>query len=339
MTKQKLNIVIPMAGYGTRLRPHTWSKPKPLVSVAGKSVLSHVLDIVATAADLENSELAFIVGYLGDQVQEYMRTHYPKVKTHYYVQQQMKGQSHAIAMARQQLEGPTLILFVDTIVDDDMSFLTAPDSPEAVIWVKQVQDPRRFGVVEVGLDGLVSGLIEKPDTFDYNLAVVGYYYFKDGAALMKAIDRQLKEDIRTKGEYFIADAIRLMIEDGLKLTPKTVNAWLDAGLPETVLETNRYLLENGRGNTAQVPAQPGVTIHPPVYIHPSAEVSDSVIGPHVSIGPGCTVAGSALADSVLEPDAQVTNAKLTGSLLGARAQVHGVEGIINIGDDAVVKDK
>lgn len=339
MTKQKLNIVIPMAGYGTRLRPHTWSKPKPLVTAAGKSVLAHVLDVVATAADLETSQLAFIVGYLGDQVRDYMDAHYPGVKAYYYEQQEMKGQSHAIAMAREQLTGPTLILFVDTIVDEDMSFLTASDGPEAVIWVKQVQDPRRFGVVEVGLDGFVSGLIEKPDTFEYNLAVVGYYYFKDGAALMKAIDRQLKEDIRTKGEYFIADAIRLMIEDGLKLTPKTVHAWLDAGLPETVLETNRYLLDNGRGNASQVAARPGVTIHPPVFIHPSAEIANSDIGPHVSIGPGCKVTGSALADSVLEQDAQVANAKLTGSLLGARAVVCGVEGIINIGDDAVVKDK
>lgn len=339
MTKPKLNIVIPMAGYGKRLRPHTWSKPKPLVSVAGKPVLGHVLDIVSAAADLENSELAFIIGYLGDQIREYMRQTYPKVKTNFYVQHEMKGQTHAIALARQQLTGPTLVLFVDTIVDDDMSFLFEGDPAEAVIWVKQVEDPRRFGVVELGSDGFVKNLIEKPDTMENDLAVVGYYYFARGQDLMKAIDRQLNEDLRTKGEYFIADAIRLMIEDDLKLKTKVVDVWLDAGLPETVLETNRCLLDRGRDNTADFADKPGVTIHPPVYIDPSAEITNSTIGPHVSIGPGCRVADSSIADSVLEAGAQVIGSRLAGSLFGARAQVHGIEGIINIGDDAVVKDK
>lgn len=339
MTKQKLNIVIPMAGYGKRLRPHTWSKPKGLVGVAGKPVLGHVLDIVAATADLEQSELAFVIGYHGDQVRAYMRQHYPKVSAHFYVQEEMKGQAHAIALARQQLTGPTLIMFVDTIVDDDMSFLFKGDPAEAVIWVKQVEDPRRFGVVELSDDGYVKTLIEKPDTVENDLAVVGYYYFARGQDLMKAIDRQLHEDLRTKGEYFIADAIRLMMEDGLKLKTKVVDAWLDAGLPESVLETNRYLLDHGRDNTTGLEDKSGVVIHPPVYIDPSAEISNSTIGPQVSIGPGCQVVDSTIANSILEERAQVTGARLTASLLGARAQVHGVEGMFNIGDDAVVKDK
>ena len=325
-----------MAGFGKRLRPHTWSKPKPLVNTAGKAVLSHVLDVISTAADLESSEIVFIIGYLGDQVKDYMQENYPQVKTHYYVQEEMRGQSHAIALARQQLKGPTLIIFVDTIADEDMSFLSKREE-EAVIWVKQVDDPRRFGVVEIGEDGFVSNLIEKPDTIENDLAIIGYYYFAHGEDLMSAIDRQIDEDIRTKGEYFIADAISLMIKDGLKLLPKVVNVWLDAGLPETVLSTNRHLLDHGRDNTLEASKREGVTVHPPVYIHPSAEISDSDIGPYASIGAGCTVIGSTIEDSILEKDAQIKEAKLKGGIIGERARVQNVTGIINVGDDAVVK--
>jgi glucose-1-phosphate thymidylyltransferase len=325
-----------MAGFGKRLRPHTWSKPKPLISVAGKTVLSHVLDVVSTAADLEASEVVLIVGYLGDQVREYMDKNYPQVNTHYYIQEEMRGQSHAIAYARQHMEGPTFILFVDTIVDEDMSFLVESDD-EAVIWVKRVEDPRRFGVVEVGEDGFVSSLIEKPDSMENDLAIVGYYYFARGEDLMAAIDRQMSDDIRTKGEYFLADAIGLLIQDGLKLSPKIVDVWLDAGLPETVLSTNRYLLDHGKDNSSEVTKREGLSIRPPVYIHPTAEIIDSEIGPHVSIGPGCRVVGSKITDSLLEEDVRITGAEITKSLIGARAEIEGVKGSLNVGDDTVVK--
>jgi glucose-1-phosphate thymidylyltransferase len=325
-----------MAGLGTRLRPHTWSKPKPLMRVAGKTVLGHVLDVVSTATDLESSEMVFIVGYLGNQVKDFMRENYPQVKTHYYIQEEMRGQSHAIALARQHLEGPTLILFVDTIVDEDMSFLMESDE-EAVIWVKRVEDPRRFGVVDVGEDGFVRGLIEKPDTVENDLAIVGMYYFSRGEDLMVAIDHQLGEGIITKGEYFLADAIGLMLKEGLKLSPKVVDVWLDAGLPETVLSTNRYLLDHGRDNSAEAEKRKGVKIRPPVYIHPTAEIVDSEIGPHVSIELGCKIIGSNISDSLLGEGAKVTRAELTSSIVGARAIVEGAKGIINIGADSEVK--
>jgi glucose-1-phosphate thymidylyltransferase len=338
LSKKPLNIIIPMAGYGTRLRPHTWSKPKPLVSVAGKTVLSHVLDVISTAADLQTCELSFIVGYLGDQVKEHMHAHYPNIKTNYYVQEEMLGQTHAIALARQHLKGPTMILFVDTIIDEDMSFLADDDEEEAVIWVKQVEDPRRFGVVEVGEDGFVKNLIEKPDTMENDLAVVGYYYFSEGEKLMAAIDHQLSEGLQSKGEYYIADAITLMIQDGLKLEPRQVENWLDAGLMETVLETNRHLLTHGRDNTDEITHGKDVTIVPPVFIHPSAEVTNSTIGPYTSIGEGCKVSNSIVEDSVISEESQITNAKIKASLVGERAQVDGLTGIINIGDDAVIKE-
>jgi glucose-1-phosphate thymidylyltransferase len=337
LTDKKLNVIIPMAGYGTRLRPHTWSKPKPLVAVAGKTVLDHVLDVISTAADLEECQLAFIIGYLGDQIRIYMEEHYPNVETYYYVQEEMRGQSHAIAMAQEQLHGPTLVLFSDTIVEDDMSFLLDPEEKEeAVIWVKQVEDPRRFGVVEVGVDGYATGLIEKPDSMENDLAVVGYYYFSRGEDLMAAIERQLNQEIITKGEYFIADAISLMLQDGLKLLPKRVDVWLDAGLPGTVLETNRYLLAHGRGNSATLPMMEDVTINAPVFIHPSAQVSDSTIGPNVSIGADCKITNSVIVDAVIEEQAQISACALERALIGARAVVHGVSGALDLGDDCMV---
>ncbi|MEN8241732.1 MAG: sugar phosphate nucleotidyltransferase [Chloroflexota bacterium] len=337
MTGKKLNLIIPMAGFGTRLRPHTWSKPKPLVSIAGKTVLDHVLEVVATAADLEDCQLALIVGYLGDQVRDYMEANYPEVETHYYQQEEMLGQSHAIAMAREQLQGPTLVLFSDTIVEDDMSFLLDPQQQEeAVIWVRQVEDPRRFGVVDVGPDGYANGLIEKPDSKENDLAVVGYYYFSKGEDLLAAIDRQIKEEIITKGEFFIADAISLMLEDGLKLLPKRVNTWLDAGLPDTVLESNRYLLAHGRENNPTLKSAEGVTINAPVYIHPSVEISGSTIGPHVSIGAGCKISGSTISDTVIEADAQLSGCDLQRSLIGERSVVSGAQGSLDIGDDCTL---
>lgn len=336
MTDNTLTIIIPMAGYGKRLRPHTWSKPKPLVSAAGKAVLGHVLDLAGTVADPENTEIAFIIGYHGNQVKPYMEEHYPKVKTYYYVQEEMKGQSHAIAMAREQLRGPTLILFVDTIVDTDLSFLKE-ETADAVIWVKEVEDPRRFGVVELDDDNWVTGMIEKPDSMENNLAIVGYYYFAHGEDLLAAIDRQIEEKIITKGEYFLADAIVLMIQDGLKMRPEQVDVWLDAGLPETVLEANRYLLEHGRGSTFE--AKQGVTIQPPVHVHPGAKLINSTIGPHVSIGPGCEVENSTIRDSILERDARVKDAHLSGSVIGERAVVEGLSGQFNIGDDSVVRSE
>lgn len=339
MTNKKLTVVVPMAGYGTRLRPHTWSKPKPLVHIAGKTVLDHVLDVVATATDLKDCQLAFIVGYLGDQIREHMAKHYPEVETNYYVQEEMLGQTHAIAMAREVIHGPTIVLFSDTIVQDDLSFLLDPEQAhEGVIWVKQVEDPRRFGVVSVGPDGYVADIIEKPDSMENDLAVVGYYYFARGEALMDAINYQLNEGMITKGEYYIADAIKLMIDKGLKLAPKEVEIWLDAGVPETVLETNRFLLANDNKVGQAVNLNNGVKILPPVYIHPDAEVTASVIGPNTIIGPGCQVSYSKIENSIVEAGAQIEISQLRDSLIGERCRVIGASGKLDLADDSTVED-
>lgn len=330
-----IKIVIPMAGRGTRLRPHTWSKPKQLISVAGKAVLDHVLDTLSSLPALQQIELVNIVGYLGEQIESHIREHYPHWKAHFVVQDDPRGQSHAIYLARQHLGGPMLMVFADTLIETDLSFL--PNEPaEAVVWVKPVPDPRRFGVAVVDEDGWVQRLIEKPQEMDNNLAVVGFYYFRSSEDLISAIEEQMRRNLQFKGEFFLADAINIMLERGLKMRIQKVDVWLDAGTPESLLETNRYLLSNGRNNSEEASSRQGVVVIPPVFIHPTAEVAHSIIGPYVSLGAGCQVERSILRDSILEDEARVTEVILENSLIGRQAHIQRRAGMINAGDQTTV---
>lgn len=333
--KETLKIVIPMAGLGTRLRPHTWSKPKQLVSVAGKAVLDHVLDTLDSLPDPEDVELINIVGYLAEQIEDHMSAHHPEVKSHYVIQENPRGQSHAIHLAKEYLHGPALIVFADTLIETDLGFL-ADEASEAVVWVKPVKDPRRFGVTEVGEDGMVKQLIEKPSDMSNNLAVVGFYYFQESTDLIEAIEEQMARKIELKGEYYLADAVNIMLERGLKMRPQKVDIWLDAGTPEALLDTNRYLLENGRSNTGEAQKRDSVVVIPPVYVHPSAKVFNSILGPHVSLGANCRVESSVIRDSILEDGSQATDIILERSLLGRHAQVCRRAGEINAGDHSIV---
>ncbi len=329
MGEKTLKVVVPMAGLGTRLRPHTWSKPKPLVHVAGNTVLGHVLDMFQSIP-AEQLELVFIVGYLGDQVPAYLQQHYPQLKAHFVEQTERLGQSHALYLAREHLTGPVLMIFVDTIMEADFGFLAHPPE-EGIAWVKPVEDPRRFGVAVTDAQGYVQRIIEKPDTTEHNLAVVGCYYFPEGRDLADAVEAQIAQDIKTKGEYYLADAINLMLQRGLRMRTQTVDTWLDAGTPEALLETNRYLLDNGRDNTWETP-RPGVTIIPPVYIHPTAQVEEAVIGPYVSIGAQAKVQRAVLRDTILDDHAEVTQCVLETSLIGQHARITGRPQGLNVGD-------
>lgn len=336
MSKETLKIVIPMAGFGSRLRPHTWSKPKPLMHIAGKTVLDHVLDTIQTLPDPANVELVFIIGYLGDQFAPYMQAKYPGLKVHYVEQPEMRGQSHALYLAKEHLQGPMLMVFADTLIEADLSFLDREEAG-AIAWVKPVPDPRRFGVAALRPDGWVDRLVEKPQSLENNLVVVGFYYFQQAEVLIAAIEEQMRRGIQLKGEYFLADAVNIMLEQGLKMRTEQVEVWLDAGVPATVLETNAYLLAHGHDNSAEAAKRPGVTVIPPVFIDPTAQVERSVIGPHVSIAAGCRVEDSLIRSSILEDQAKVSQAVLENSLIGRRAVVHGRTASLNTGDDSEVK--
>lgn len=335
MGDQTLKVVIPMAGLGTRLRPHTWSKPKQLVSVAGKAVLDHVLESLSSLPDPGAIEVINIVGYLGDQIEEHMRQHHPDMPSRYVVQENPLGQSHAVMLAQEFLHGPLLIVFADTLIKTDLS-LIKDERADAVAWVKPVPDPRRFGVALVGEDGWVTRLIEKPQDINNNLAVVGFYYFKQAEQLLEAIDIQMKRGQQLKGEYFLADAINIMLERDLKMKTYSVDTWLDAGTPEALLDTNRYLLENGHDNSAQAARRKGVVIVPPVFVHPSAIIETSIIGPNVSVGAGCRVEHSIVQESILEEEAETAGVILAHSLVGRKALLKRRASTINAGDNTEV---
>jgi glucose-1-phosphate thymidylyltransferase len=326
-----MKVIIPLAGFGKRMRPHTWSKPKPLVNVAGKPVLGHILDKLADL-DVEVDELIFIVGWLGEQIREYYEASDYPYPACYVEQKELLGQAHAIWLAREYLDGPVLIIFVDTVFEADLSGLDT-SGLDSMLYVKEVEDPRRFGVAILGDDGLVSGLVEKPDTFENRLAIVGVYYIRDGAWLTRAIEDLMAQDMQTKGEFYLADAFTVMLDQGARFGVREVTVWEDCGTPQDVLKTNRYFLEHGRDNGGEV-ASPDSVIIPPVYIAPSARVEHSIVGPYVTIAENSVVLRSIIRDSIVDEGVYIDDTMLDHSLIGKDAVVRGYYRVLNVGDSA-----
>lgn len=325
-----MNVILPTAGLGTRLRPHTYSKPKPLVRVAGKPVLGHVLDRLSV---LKLDKLIFIVGYLGEQIERYVRAEY-ELSAEFIVQQELRGQADAVIQARGHITGPTLILFVDTLAEADLSGLENAVA-DGVLFVKEVDDPRRFGVAQIE-HGRVTKLIEKPDSMENKLAVVGLYYLHEIEQLFSAIDELMERNIQTEGEYYLADALQLMIDRGVRMIARTVDVWEDCGNPETLLQTNRYLLEHGLTHEVETRCS---TIIQPVHIADGARIENSVIGPYVSIGAGCVVRDSIIRNSIVNDRAELEIVTLDASLIGDDARISGDFQRLNVGDSSEVRSR
>lgn len=326
-----MKVIIPAAGYGTRMRPHTHTRPKPLVPVAGRPSLSFVLDALEP---LDIEELIFIVGRMGDQMEDYVKQNY-KYKSTFIEQKVMRGQADAIALARHLVQGDLMTLFVDTLFEADLNVLKTLEE-DGAMYVMPVPDPKRFGIAVLNDEGIVTKLVEKPQDPESNLAVVGLYYFKDSQWLFRAIDKLMDSGKSLKGEYYLADAIQVMIDEGARFRTFEVQGWEDTGTWEAVLHANRYLLK--KMDDQESPYRKGsVLIIPPSYISPDAEVRDSIIGPYTSISEGAEVCDSIVKNSIIGPNSVVNNSMLFGALVGERAEVEGSYNTINVGDDSIAR--
>lgn len=319
--------VIPVAGVGSRLKPHTHTVPKALINVAGKPMLAHILDELLK---IGVTEAVFVVGHMGDRIREYVESKY-KIKAHYVEQLERKGLGHAVFLTRDIVgDRPTLIVLGDTIFRAD--FQGVLNAGVSTIGVKEVEDPRRFGVAEVH-DGVITKLVEKPEHPVSRLAVVGIYFIAHGNSLFTALDTVINEKKQmTKGEFQLTDALELMIQRGEKLGVFPVDGWYDCGKTETLLATNRDLLDMD-GKDTQIE---GSVIIGPVAIDPTAVIKNSIIGPYASIASGAIVKNAVVRNSILNEDSQVEEALLESSLIGENAIVKGSFKKLNVGDSSEV---
>lgn len=324
-----MDVIFPVAGLGSRLRPLTWSKPKPLVQVAGKAMFEHVMDRVLP---YEPEKIVFITGYLGDEIEAWAREKYPDQALAFVEQPEMLGQTDAIIRTRGICSDDALIIFPDAIFEADFSILAESDG-DGIIFTKIVEDPSALGVTVVE-DGFITRLIEKPaDPVSFE-ATVGLYYFRSILDLYDAIDEQMKLGIKTKNEYFIADAIQIMIDRGAKFRTSNIDVFEDCGNPDALLHTNEYLLKLNPPSPAQRPAS---VIIPPSFVDPSALVEHAVVGPNVSIGANAVIRDSVVRDAIVEPGSNLVGVVVEHAVIGRNASITGKPKEFNLADNSKVQ--
>ncbi len=324
-----MHAIIPVAGVGSRLRPHTYTLPKVLLNVAGKPILGHILDRLR---DDGVTSATIVVGYMGNLVEAYVRTHHHDLDVNFVTQDELLGLGHSIWIARESFPAkgePLLIILGDTIFDVDLK--TVLSSDVSSLGVKIVDDPRRFGVAELS-GGYISRLVEKPDNPTTNLAVVGLYFIKHPELLLECLNTIVSGDKRTKGEYQLTDALQMMIQQGEKFSTFTVDAWYDCGKPETLLSTNRHLLQRD----SKLREIAGVVTIPPVYIGANAEIINSIVGPFATIGEGAKVTDSIIRNSIIGDESSVSGVLLDNSIIGNNGVVKGGFKRVNAGDSSEV---
>lgn len=319
-----MRAIVPVAGVGSRLRPHTYTVPKVLLNVAGKPIIGHIMDkIIAHGVD----EATIVIGYLGEKIREYILKNY-SIKVDFVEQEERLGLGHAIFLSRHTISrDPILIILGDTIFDADLTAMVA--NKHSVLGVHMVDDARRFGVAETK-DGFITKLVEKPEHPKSNLAVVGLYYITQPQLLVESLKELIKSNARTKGEFQLTDALQMMIDKGEKMKTFDIQGWYDCGKPETLLSTNKTLL----ANLPPPKSAPGIVIQPPVFISPKATVRNAVIGPNSTIAEGAVVENSIIRNSIISEDAKVSDALLEDSIVGSNAIVKGSYKRINIGDSS-----
>ncbi|MDX5327105.1 MAG: nucleotidyltransferase [Bacteroidota bacterium] len=329
-----MKIVIPMAGRGSRLRPHTLTTPKPLIPIAGKPIVQRLVEDIVSIVDDKVDEIGFIIGDFGKEVEENLIkiANDLGAEGRIYYQDQPLGTAHAIMCAAPSLEGNVVVAFADTLFRADFKLDKESDG---VIWVKQVEDPRAFGVVQIGPEGFINDFVEKPEEPVSDLAIIGIYYFKDGGYLKKELQYLLDNDIKDKGEFQLTNALHNMKEQGAKFIPGKVDEWMDCGNKNVTVETNSKVLGFLEGN-AQLRGK-NVTIKNSEVIEPcffgdNVTLIDSKIGPGVSIGDNSVVNNSRLKHTIVQSNSTIKNIELRNSMIGNNAYVDGKFNTLSIGD-------
>ena len=325
----KIKVIIPVAGIGSKLRPHTHTQPKALVPVAGKAILGHLVDYLVNAG---LKDFVFIIGYMGNKIENYIKETYPKLKANFIVQSPREGIGHAVWMAKDLVKDneELLILLGDTITDFDLS--TILGQQYSMLGVKKVEDPRQFGVAELDQEGFITKLIEKPSIPKSNLALVGIYLIKEGKKLMDSLDHLIENNIRTLEEYHLTDGIMGAIDKGAKIRTFQVGNWFDCGSKDSLIETNAILLGRNVGVSTGTPTYHNTIIIQPVSIGLNCNIQNSIIGPNVSIGENATVKNSILSNCIIGSYSQLNTAVLSRSVVGSDSLLTGHSQSLNIGD-------
>ncbi|MDP1726104.1 MAG: sugar phosphate nucleotidyltransferase [Bacteroidota bacterium] len=331
-----MKIIVPMAGMGKRMRPHTLTVPKPLIPVAGKPIVQKIIEDLAKVCGTGIEEVAFIIGpSFGAAVEKELIAVAKKLgaKGSIYYQEEPLGTAHAIMCARESLDGNVLVVFADTLFKADF---TLDRSKDGIIWVQKVEDPKPFGVVKVNSDNIITDFVEKPEHFVSDLAIIGIYYFRDGLNLRKELQYLLDNDVRDKGEYQLTNALENMKAKGLKFEPGQVTEWLDCGNKNSTVFTNSRILQfmhdaNEKLIDDSVKLDQ-VTIIPPCFIGKNVKMKRSVVGPFVSIGDDSTVENSVIGNCMIQTHTHIKNAVIDNAMIGSHVHYSGEVKDLSIGD-------
>lgn len=327
-----MQAIIPVAGTGTRLRPLTYTQPKVLISVAGKPILSYIIEgLIANKVE----HFVFVVGYLGEKIKEFVAKNYPNLNVSFVTQENQWGLGHAIWCAKEaiDLQKELIIQLGDTILDIDNEKLA--QAKRSTLCIKKVYDPRMFGVAELNADGTIRNLIEKPSIPKSNMALVGYYFIKETAELFDALEYNITHNHRTNNEFYLTDALQRMIQQGIVFDSLKIEHWFDVGKKDILLETNAILLRKNH-----IQQQPEIyentILIPPYYIGKSVKIKNSIIGPYTTIADNATISYSLIRNSIVGNFTKLENVVLENSLIGSDSAIKGVSQCLNIGDNTEI---
>ncbi|MFZ9954580.1 MAG: sugar phosphate nucleotidyltransferase [Flavobacteriales bacterium] len=328
-----MKIIVPMAGMGKRMRPHTLTTPKPLIPVAGKSIVKSLVEDLVGVCKEKVDEIGFVIGDFGKEVEKELIAIAESLgaKGKIFYQKEALGTAHAILCAQELLVGKTIVAFADTLFKANF---TLDDAADGIIWVHKVEDPRAYGVVKIDANNHITDFVEKPETFVSDLAIIGIYYVKDGEMLRKEMQYLIDNDLKDKGEYQLTNALETMKQKGVKFTPGAVDEWLDCGNKNATVNANQRVLEFKKGDASLKGSFKIVNsvIIEPCFIGNGVELVNSVVGPHVSIGDNTKITSSVISNSIVQKNTKISNSNIKNSMVGNYAEITGAARELSVGD-------